>query len=205
MKDSVEVENLQDQSLSMLQHHINSGSKINGKLYLSSISIIAKVELLIFFCVGFFLIQKYLFFIISTIKEQNYYFSENYEWRGSNFIETIISGTWWWFKWICGVFDLSTAGSKLIYRFKKFLKLWIGGSKELSRFHKLKFMQPELKTLEWWISGLMLNPLFFLISRINIACSSLILISRLIIRSGLRISHSKVFSSVGAHISNFKF
>ena len=76
LKDSVEVENLQDQSLSMLQHHINSGSKINGKLYLSSISIIAKVELLIFFCVGFFLIQKYLFFIISTIKEQNYYFSE---------------------------------------------------------------------------------------------------------------------------------
>ena len=32
----------------------------------------------------------------------------------------------------------------------------------------------ELKTLEWWISGLMLNPLFFLISRLNIACSPLI-------------------------------
>ena len=30
-------------------------------------------------------------------------------------------------------------------------------------------MCPELKTLEWWISGLMLNPLFFLISRLNIA------------------------------------
>ena len=28
----------------------------------------------------------------------------------------------------------------------------------------------ELKTLEWWISVLMLNPLFFLISRLNIAC-----------------------------------
>ena len=28
----------------------------------------------------------------------------------------------------------------------------------------------ELKTLEWWISGFMLNPLFFLISRLNIAC-----------------------------------
>ena len=53
----------------------------------------------------------------------------------------------------------------------------------------------ELGTLEWWISGLMLNPLFFLISRLNIACSPLILISRLIIRSGLRISHSKVPSS----------
>ena len=32
----------------------------------------------------------------------------------------------------------------------------------------------ELKTLEWWISGLMLNLLFFLISRLNIACSPLI-------------------------------
>ena len=32
----------------------------------------------------------------------------------------------------------------------------------------------ELKTLEWWISGLMLNPLIFLISRLNIACSPLI-------------------------------
>jgi len=32
--------------------------------------------------------------------------------------------------------------------------------------------QSELKTLEWWISGIMLNPLFFLISRLNIACSS---------------------------------
>ena len=34
---------------------------------------------------------------------------------------------------------------------------------------------PELKTLEWWISGLMLNPLFFLISRLNNACYPLIL------------------------------
>ena len=29
----------------------------------------------------------------------------------------------------------------------------------------------ELKTLEWWISGLRLKPLFFLISSLNIACS----------------------------------
>ena len=56
-------------------------------------------------------------------------------------------------------------------------------------------LRSELKTLEWWISGLMLNPLFFLISRLNIACSPFILISRLIIRPRLRISHSKVFSS----------
>ena len=28
----------------------------------------------------------------------------------------------------------------------------------------------ELGTLEWWISGLMHDPLFFLISRLNIAC-----------------------------------
>ena len=33
---------------------------------------------------------------------------------------------------------------------------------------------PELKTLEWWKSGLRLNPLFFLISRLNIACSPII-------------------------------
>ena len=32
-------------------------------------------------------------------------------------------------------------------------------------------MKPELETLELWISGLMLNPLFFLISRLNFACS----------------------------------
>ena len=31
---------------------------------------------------------------------------------------------------------------------------------------------PELGTLEWWISGLMIDPLFFLISRLNNACSS---------------------------------
>ena len=31
----------------------------------------------------------------------------------------------------------------------------------------------ELKTFEWWISGLTLNPLFFLISRLNMACFSL--------------------------------
>ena len=41
---------------------------------------------------------------------------------------------------------------------------------------------PELGTLEWYISGLTLDPLFFLISR-------------LINRSGLRISNSKVSSS----------
>ena len=32
-------------------------------------------------------------------------------------------------------------------------------------------MCPEVKTLERWISGLMLNPNFFLISRLNMACS----------------------------------
>ena len=30
---------------------------------------------------------------------------------------------------------------------------------------------PELGTFEWWISGLMLDPLFFLILRLNNACS----------------------------------
>jgi len=34
----------------------------------------------------------------------------------------------------------------------------------------IDFIKSELKTLEWWISGLRLDPLFFLISRLNIAC-----------------------------------
>ena len=42
---------------------------------------------------------------------------------------------------------------------------------EVAEMMKIK---PELKTLEWWISGLRLNPLFFLIFRLNIACSPLI-------------------------------
>jgi len=59
-----------------------------------------------------------------------------------------------------------------------------------------KVLTSELGTFEWWISGLRLDPLFFLISRLNNACSILLLlISRLINRSGLRIPHSKVFSS----------
>ena len=37
--------------------------------------------------------------------------------------------------------------------------------------HHSKVFSSELGTLEYWISGLMLNPLFFLISRLNIACS----------------------------------
>jgi len=34
---------------------------------------------------------------------------------------------------------------------------------------------PELKTLEWWISKSMLDLLFFLISRLNNACSPLVI------------------------------
>ena len=59
-------------------------------------------------------------------------------------------------------------------------------------FHS-KVFSSELKTLEWWISGLMLNPNFFLISRLNMACSPHEFNSRKVNRSGLRISHSKVF------------
>jgi len=33
----------------------------------------------------------------------------------------------------------------------------------------------ELGTFEWYISGLMLDPLFFLISRLNNACSPLVI------------------------------
>ena len=39
----------------------------------------------------------------------------------------------------------------------------------------LKITLPELETFEWWISGLMLDPLFFLISRLNNACSPLVI------------------------------
>ena len=34
---------------------------------------------------------------------------------------------------------------------------------------------PELGTFEWWIFGLMLDPLFFLISRLDNACSPLVI------------------------------
>ena len=37
-------------------------------------------------------------------------------------------------------------------------------------YWNLSLNRAELETLEWWISGLMLDPLFFLISRLNIAC-----------------------------------
>ena len=53
----------------------------------------------------------------------------------------------------------------------------------------------EMGNFEWWISRLMLDPLFFLISRLKMLVLLLLLISRLIHRSGLRIFHSKVFSS----------
>ena len=33
----------------------------------------------------------------------------------------------------------------------------------------------ELGTFEWWISGLMLDPLFLLISRLKNACSPLVI------------------------------
>ena len=42
----------------------------------------------------------------------------------------------------------------------------------LSHFKLKLFDLTELKTLEWWISGLMLNPNIFLISRLNMACFS---------------------------------
>ena len=36
-------------------------------------------------------------------------------------------------------------------------------------------IRSELGTFEWWISGLMLDPLFFLILRLDNACSPLVL------------------------------
>ena len=38
---------------------------------------------------------------------------------------------------------------------------------------KYMILKTELGTFEWWISELMLDPLFFLISRLNNACSLL--------------------------------
>ena len=52
-----------------------------------------------------------------------------------------------------------------IIRFQHFL---------LINRHYLPHFWSELGTFEWWISGLRLNPLFFLISRLNFACSPLI-------------------------------
>ena len=42
------------------------------------------------------------------------------------------------------------------------------------RISHSKVFSSELKTLEWWISGLMLDLLFFLISRLNNDCSPLV-------------------------------
>ena len=42
-------------------------------------------------------------------------------------------------------------------------------------FKKIHIIIDELETFEWWISGLMPDPLFFLISGLNNACSSLVI------------------------------
>ena len=43
------------------------------------------------------------------------------------------------------------------------------------KFNKFSPRGPELGTFKWWLSGLRLDPLFFLISRLNYACSPLII------------------------------
>jgi len=47
-----------------------------------------------------------------------------------------------------------------------------GYSREI---HNNEVLTSELGTFERWISGLMLDPLFFLISRLNYACSPLVI------------------------------
>ena len=84
---------------------------------------------------------------------------------------------------------LITVGLSILSpRFKKFGKIWLGPKLSLGLIYDLSFRiqaasyfpqssvlkRTELKTFEWWISGLMLNPLLLLISRLNIACSPLI-------------------------------
>ena len=51
---------------------------------------------------------------------------------------------------------------------------WLARNTFWCRSENFENWNSELKTLEWWISGLMLHPLFSLISRLNIACSPLI-------------------------------
>ena len=41
---------------------------------------------------------------------------------------------------------------------------------------KINAETAELGTFQWWIMGLMLDPLFFLISRLNNACYPLVII-----------------------------
>ena len=53
----------------------------------------------------------------------------------------------------------------------------------------------ELGTFEWWISGLMIDPLFFLNLLLKMLVLLLLLIFSSINWSELRISHSKIFSS----------
>jgi len=47
--------------------------------------------------------------------------------------------------------------------------------RKLQLFEAKTTVESELGTFEWWISGLMLDPLFFLISRLNNACSPFII------------------------------
>jgi len=47
------------------------------------------------------------------------------------------------------------------------------GSRINLDIHHSKVFSSEQGTFEWWISELMLDPLFFLISRLNNACSLL--------------------------------
>ena len=69
--------------------------------------------------------------------------------------------------------------------------------------HHSKVISSELGTLEWWISGLMLDLLFFLISRLNNACYPLDINLQIFYPAGLWIFHSEVFSSGKISLSRF--
>ena len=56
------------------------------------------------------------------------------------------------------------------YKKKSFIYSEKKTSKYIYNFNHLHWKRTELKTLEWWISGFMLNSLFFWISRLIIAC-----------------------------------
>jgi len=59
---------------------------------------------------------------------------------------------------------------KGVQKYKQSLIIWMV-AEYLDWIEMFSELSPELKTLEWWISGLRLKPLFFLISSLNIACS----------------------------------
>jgi len=65
--------------------------------------------------------------------------------------------------------------NSLMKDFHENRQLFKNAPKMYSNENARKQITAELGTFEWWISGLRLDPLFFLISRLNNACSPLVI------------------------------